>query len=69
MIVMSITEMWETTETGISHAFVTAAVSISAKFVAAEADVKKPARVTPIWMVERNLLEFFVSFTTCFAFL
>ncbi len=44
-------------------------VSISANDVAADADVRNPARVTPIWIVDRKLLEFAVSFITCFAFL
>ena len=49
--------------------FTTTAVSISAKVVAAEAEAKKPASVTPIWIVDKNLLGFFMSFKTCFAFL
>ena len=38
--------------------------SISAKDCDADADVRNPASVTPIWIVERKLLEFFVSFMT-----
>ena len=48
---------------------VTASVSIAAKDVAAEAEVRKPARVMPIWIVERNFVGLFVSFKTSFAFL
>ena len=40
-----------------------------AKLWEAEAEVRKPDRVTPIWMVERKRLEFSVSFTSFWAFL
>ena len=43
---------------------VSASASISAKLCEAEAEARNPESVTPIWMVERNRLEFFVSFKT-----
>lgn len=40
----------------------------SARDWAAVAEVSKPARVTPIWMVARKFEESAVSFSTCWAF-
>ena len=41
----------------------------SARDWAAVAEVRNPARVTPIWMVARKFEESAVSFSTCRAFL
>ena len=49
--------------------FEIAPASITAKDCAAVAEVKKPAKVTPICIVDRNELELSVSFFICFAFL
>ena len=46
-----------------------AAVSCGAKLCAAEAEERRPASVTPIWMVERKRLEFSVRRSTRMAFL
>ena len=72
MSVMTTTEKPLITPAGIplrKDIFPIAPESILTNVCDADAEVKKPARVTPIWIVERKPLESAVSFKTCFAFL
>ena len=69
-IVISTTETELTTVWGMPVPSPTnQSVKSAAKFVAAEAEVRKPANVTPIWIVDKKLLGFSVKRLTCLAFL